>query len=162
MLDVWNDNAAIIIQVESELGSRNAEEMCAVPGVDAVMIGTGDLRLDMRLPFGFDGPEPEYQAAIARIENAAKAKGFPLFGFALGKEMMEAKLARGYKGLMVTADALAMVAGQAAMLVMCREVVKEHVEQEEKVEVNGVATKARKAEVNGVHTNEVVVNGHGQ
>lgn len=161
MLDVWNDNAAIIVQIESALGSKNAEEICAVPGVDAIMIGTGDLRLDMRLPFGFDGQEPEFIAAVDRIENAARAHGFPLVGFALGQQAMEAKLAKGYTGLMVGADILAIINAHASLLGMAREAAKT-VDERRKLEAG--APTAKKVETNGVHVNgkEATTTANGQ
>ena len=49
MFDVWNDNAVIIMQIESALGVKNAHDIAAVDGVDALMIGPADLRFDMGL-----------------------------------------------------------------------------------------------------------------
>lgn len=49
ILDVYNENAAVIMQIESAEGVKNAEAICAVEGVDAIMIGTGDLRMSLGL-----------------------------------------------------------------------------------------------------------------
>lgn len=88
------------------------------------MIGSGDLRLSMRLPFQFAGTEPEYLGAIAAIETAAKRNNLPLMAFALGP-MLPEKLAAGYKMLMVTADVFAMVSSQASSLAAGRATVQE-------------------------------------
>jgi 4-hydroxy-2-oxoheptanedioate aldolase len=45
-----NDRVAVIAQIESVKGVENAEEIISAEGVDAVMIGIGDLRMDMGLP----------------------------------------------------------------------------------------------------------------
>jgi len=123
------------------------------------MIGTGDLRLDMRLPFGFDGQEPEFIAAVDRIENAAKAHGFPLVGFALGQPAMEAKLAKGYNGLMVGADILAIITAHSSLLSMAREAAKA-VDEKRKQEVG--VPKTKKVETNGVHVNGKEATANGQ
>ncbi|KAG8843544.1 hypothetical protein FRB96_003907 [Tulasnella sp. 330] len=123
LLDMWSNNAAVIMQLESAEAVKNAAEICAVPGVDAIMIGTGDLRLSMRLPFGFDGAEPEFLSAIETIENEAKKNNLPLVGFALGPPAVEAKLKRGYQMLMVSADMIALIAGQSGGLGMARSVI---------------------------------------
>ncbi|KAG9025973.1 hypothetical protein FRB95_009538 [Tulasnella sp. JGI-2019a] len=140
LLDMWSNNAAIIMQIESGVGAQNAEEICAVPGVDAIMIGTGDLRLSMRLPFSFDGAEPEYLNAIDAIETAAKKNNLPLVGFALGPPAVEAKLKKGYQCLMVSADMIALIAGQSQGLAMARTAVSEFKKVSKKVEpkANGV------------------------
>ncbi|KAG9003464.1 hypothetical protein FRB94_009999 [Tulasnella sp. JGI-2019a] len=135
LLDVYNDNAAIIMQIESDLGAKNAEEIAAVPGIDGIMVGTVDLRLSMRLPVGFGGPEPEFIAAVDAIETAAKRNDLSLVAFGLGPAL-EAKAQKGYTMLMISADLLALIAGQAGSLKAGREVIKQlKVERSQK---NGV------------------------
>jgi len=48
---VSNENIACIAQIESVLGVENAEDIISVEGIDGVMVGIGDLRLDMGLAF---------------------------------------------------------------------------------------------------------------
>ncbi|KAG8868309.1 hypothetical protein FRB97_002554 [Tulasnella sp. 331] len=136
LLDMWSNNAAVITQLESAEAIKNAAEICAVPGVDAIMIGTGDLRLSMRLPFGFDGAEPEYLSGIETIESEAKKNNLPLVGFALGPPAVEAKLKRGYQMLMVSADMIALIAGQSGGLAMARTAITDFkkVDRQKKVE----------------------------
>jgi len=45
-----NDEIMTIIQIESEEGVNNVEQIVSVPGVDAVMIGPADLTQDMGIP----------------------------------------------------------------------------------------------------------------
>lgn len=57
----FNDQAAIIIQIESELGAQNLDAILAAVGdqIDAVWMGT----LDMRVTMGLDdlwGDEPAF------------------------------------------------------------------------------------------------------
>jgi 4-hydroxy-2-oxoheptanedioate aldolase len=44
-----NEHVAVIAQIESLKGVENAEDIISAEGVDAIMIGNGDLRLDMGL-----------------------------------------------------------------------------------------------------------------
>lgn len=92
---------------------------------DAIMIGTGDLRLSMRMPFGLDGAEPEYLAALETIKSEAKKSNLPPVGFALGVPAVQAKLQKRYQVLMVAADVLALAAGQSAGQAMARSAVAE-------------------------------------
>jgi len=45
-----NEQLMTIIQIESEEGVENVEEIVSVPGIDAVMIGPSDLSQDMGIP----------------------------------------------------------------------------------------------------------------
>ncbi|KAG8866975.1 hypothetical protein FRB98_004429 [Tulasnella sp. 332] len=139
LLNMWSTNAAIIMQIESGEGAKNAERICCVEGVDAIMIGTGDLRLSMRLPFGFDGPEPEFQEAVKNIEEAAARHNLPLAGFALGPPAVKAKLKKGYKLLMVSNDMTSLTAGQSANLAAARSAVTDSKKVEEKKSFVGKA-----------------------
>ncbi|ORY88978.1 Pyruvate/Phosphoenolpyruvate kinase-like domain-containing protein, partial [Leucosporidium creatinivorum] len=124
ILDVYNENAAVIMQIESAEGVKNAEAICAVEGVDAIMIGTGDLRMSLGLMPGVDGPEPIFQEALATIEAAAAKYNLPILGFALGGPMAENRLNRGWQLLMMSADTLALVIGQSGPLKETRAVVE--------------------------------------
>ncbi|KAG9023173.1 hypothetical protein FRB95_013472 [Tulasnella sp. JGI-2019a] len=88
------------------------------------MVGAVDLRLSMRLPVGFGGPEPEFIAAVDAIETAAKRNKLSLVAFGLGPAL-EAKARKGYTMLMISANLLALIAGQAGSLKVGREVIKQ-------------------------------------
>ncbi|KAG8885677.1 hypothetical protein FRB97_000120 [Tulasnella sp. 331] len=140
LLEVYNDNAAIIMQIESDLGAKNAEAIAAVQGIDGIMVGTVDLRLSMRLPMSFGGPEPEFIAAVDAIETAAKRNNLSLIAFGMGP-MLEAKARKGYTGLMIAADMLALISGQTAGLTAGRNLMKalrEEEKEEKERSTNGV------------------------
>jgi len=65
--DVWplNPRGELIsfIQIESELGVKNAEAIITTPGVSAIFIGPADLAMNMGLP----GNSPEVQGAISSV-----------------------------------------------------------------------------------------------
>lgn len=104
--DVWN-NAAIIMQIESKIGCDNAEAIAAVPGVDCLMVGNGDLRMDLGLPPGLDGPEEEYNRCLEKVIAAGKKHGRPCLTFTAGPGQVEKRLKQGFSAFMVGSDAFA-------------------------------------------------------
>jgi 4-hydroxy-2-oxoheptanedioate aldolase len=72
-----NDEILVILQTESPTGVDNAEDIYALPGVDAIFVGPVDLRANMRT---LDGPEPteeEFEALLARVVAAGRKTGTP-------------------------------------------------------------------------------------
>jgi 4-hydroxy-2-oxoheptanedioate aldolase len=92
------------------------------PSVDVIMLGVVDLRYDMGLS-GFGGEEPEFLQAIKTVEQAAQANNLPIAGFALGPQIAT-RLSQGWTMLLISADTLSLLAGQAGSLVAGREAVK--------------------------------------
>lgn len=70
---VINDNIAVMVQIESRGSVARIDEICAVPGVDAVFIGPSDLAAG----YGHLGNplHPEVQAAMRTVFAAAQAHG---------------------------------------------------------------------------------------
>ncbi|KAJ7793481.1 Pyruvate/Phosphoenolpyruvate kinase-like domain-containing protein, partial [Mycena olivaceomarginata] len=66
--------------------------------VDGVVIGAGDLRLDMGLPISLNGTETSYAAATLARYN------MPLICLALGAKQIEARLTEGFTVLVVSLD----------------------------------------------------------
>lgn len=76
--NVCNDNVLTIVQCESLEGLENIEKIAAVPGIDCIFIGTGDLSLEMGMQFTADTSSAHKVAdtrmvdAIARILKACQ------------------------------------------------------------------------------------------
>ena len=51
-----NANTMVVMQIESHLAIERREELLAVPGVDAVMIGPADLSISLGVPGEFEHP----------------------------------------------------------------------------------------------------------
>ncbi len=81
--------------VETRDAVANIEDIAAVPGVDLLVPAQFDLTTDLGISGQFD--HPDYLAALAKIESAAKAAGVPLGQAALNKDQAEAAFARGYR-----------------------------------------------------------------
>jgi 4-hydroxy-2-oxoheptanedioate aldolase len=83
-----NDEILVVLQTESPQGVDAAEEIYALPGVDAIFVGPVDLRANMRTP---DGPEPtddDLDTMLARVVAAGKKTGTPT-----GMHVMDAQAA---------------------------------------------------------------------
>jgi len=68
-----NEALLIVTMIESPAGLDEVEKMAAVPGVDAILIGTNDLCLEMGLPGQID--HPRVKAAYERVIAACRANG---------------------------------------------------------------------------------------
>lgn len=112
--DVWN-NAAIIMQVETVAGCANAEAIAAVDGVDCIMIGHADLRLDLGLYAAMDGPEDVYNNCVKQVLSGKKA-GKPLMTLTQGPGQVEKRLNQGFEVVMVGNDAFVLGGGMREIL----------------------------------------------
>ena len=70
-----NDNIAVMVQIESQPGIDNVDEIAAVDGIDGLFVGPSDLAATL----GYLGQanHPEVQAAIRHIFDRARAHGKP-------------------------------------------------------------------------------------
>ena len=81
--------------VETRDAIENIEEICAVPGIDAIIPAQFDLSTDLGISGQFD--HPDFQAAIAKVEEAANAAAIPLGNVGLTKPQAAALFDRGYR-----------------------------------------------------------------
>jgi 4-hydroxy-2-oxoheptanedioate aldolase len=88
-------------------------EIMAVEGLDAILIGPGDLALSMREAGGWTAPN--VQAAVGQILAAATTAGKPTFIVPLSPENAAELLAQGFRGLMVATGSM-IAAGAAPYL----------------------------------------------
>lgn len=79
-----NDQAAIVIQIESEVGVKNLDAILTAVGhqIDAVWIGSLDLRVSMGLN-SFWGSEPEFLEVIELYQNTLKKHDIPNSGMVI-------------------------------------------------------------------------------
>jgi 2-keto-3-deoxy-L-rhamnonate aldolase RhmA len=66
-----NDSLLVIVQIETAKGLEAVEEIAAVPGIDGLCIGPGDLSVSI----GHQAGSPVFEQAIQRICKAAKQSG---------------------------------------------------------------------------------------
>jgi 4-hydroxy-2-oxoheptanedioate aldolase len=68
-----NGEVFLALQVEDRECVERVEEIAAVPGVDLLFVGPGDLSISYGVPFEFD--HPLVQSAIDRVAEAARKAG---------------------------------------------------------------------------------------
>src|SRR5204863_7907136 len=72
-----NDETLVVVMIESPQGVAQCEEIAAVKGVDALLIGTNDLCFEMGIPGQFNDPRvaQAYQKVIAACRKHGKFPG---------------------------------------------------------------------------------------
>lgn len=89
-------------QIESPRAVRDAADIAAVPGIDAVVVGTADLSLSLGIPQQFDAPE--LLAAVDHVRTVTAA-GNTTFGVAGPLTTAPAELLRAAAILCHSTDA---------------------------------------------------------
>src|SRR5207253_2927187 len=76
---IVNSETLVVVMIESPHGVANCEEIAAVPGIDALLIGTNDLCFEMGIPGQFN--DPRVAEAYKRVIAACRKHGrFPGMG----------------------------------------------------------------------------------
>ena len=63
----------IIAMIEDKIGLKEAEKIMAVEGIDAILLGTADLSMDMEVPG--ESSHPDILAKVAEISRKAETRG---------------------------------------------------------------------------------------
>lgn len=85
-------DTAVILQIETSQALEAIDEIAAVPGIDALYVGPGDLALSLGLTQG--KLHPELLAACAKVAAAARAHGI-----AAGIDVASLDYVRTYRSL---------------------------------------------------------------
>jgi 2-keto-3-deoxy-L-rhamnonate aldolase RhmA len=106
-INTANDETAVIIQVEHITAVDNIDDILAVEGIDAVLVGPYDLSASM----GLIGQvmDPQVQQAIDRVRNACQKKKMPLGIFTASAEQAKEFSNQGYNLITVSTDTLMLV-----------------------------------------------------
>jgi len=74
---VVNDETLVVVMIESPEGVANADAIAATPGIDALLIGTNDLCMEMGIPGQFNDPKvtDAYATVIAACKKHGKVAG---------------------------------------------------------------------------------------
>ena len=108
-----NDETLVVVMIESPQGVANCEEIAAVKGVDALLIGTNDLCFEMGIPGQFNDPKvaEAYRKVIAACRKHGK---FPGMGGLYTPELLERHIGMGVQLVLSGSDfSLLMQAGTA-------------------------------------------------
>ena len=115
-----NDSVLCIPMIESVAGVAGADEICAVPGVDAILVGHGDLALSMGLTLGTRWPA--LQEAMDSVLAACTRNGLPCATFVHDAEAAGKAHASGYRMIALGTDFGFLRAGAATALTAARSV----------------------------------------
>lgn len=96
------EGVVLAVMIETSLGVANAEEILAVEGVDAVIVGPFDLTTDMGCPGDFS--HPAYAQALTRIERVAAAHGKTIGTAPHQGNPLESLLSRGHRLITIGTD----------------------------------------------------------
>ena len=108
-----NEETMVVVMIESPRGVANCEEIAAVPGVDALLVGTNDLCFESGIPGRFDDPRvaEAYRKVVAACRKHGKFAGM---GGMYTPELIERHVAMGVQLVLSGSDfSLLMQAGAA-------------------------------------------------
>ncbi len=110
-----NERIVVLVQIEHIDAVRNLDDILAVPGLDGVYIGPGDLSYSMGIPREWQNPK--LVAAIHEVVEKAQAAGVPVGGDASGPlENIQRWLGYGAKFITVGADTSFIYEGASNLL----------------------------------------------
>lgn len=103
-----NEEIFLAVMVESEAAVAQVREMMAIPGVDAIFIGPGDLMFDVQKN-GHDAAH--HEKLLQQVADASKATGVAAGLPVDNKEMAEKRIAQGFRLISHGGDYSALMAG---------------------------------------------------
>jgi 2-keto-3-deoxy-L-rhamnonate aldolase RhmA len=109
---IVNDETLVVVMIESPQGVASCAEIAAVPGIDALLIGTNDLCFEMGMPGQFNDPRvaEAYRKVIAACRKHGKFAGM---GGMYTPELLERHIAMGVQLVLSGSDySLLMQAGR--------------------------------------------------
>jgi 2-keto-3-deoxy-L-rhamnonate aldolase RhmA len=108
-----NDATLLVFMLETPKAIANVDAIAAVPGVDALLIGTSDLTMEMRIPGQLEHPDvlAAYEVMIAACKKYNKHPGM---GGIYQPELVRRYVGMGVKFILAGSDmSLLMSAGKA-------------------------------------------------
>ena len=114
-----NQRVAVMPMIETADALANVEAIAAVPGVDALFVGPFDLSIALGLPPGDNDGEPLFDAALARIGEAARATGIATAVLA-NADLTPLRARQGFRMISVVTDAMVLNRAAAADLARAR------------------------------------------
>ena len=101
-LPLVNRETMVLIQIESELGLNNVEEIVSVEGIDCAAVGHNDLTKSMGIHGQFD--HPRYKDALKRVREATQRHGKLAKVHPHGPDQIAEFTALGFNLMMIDSD----------------------------------------------------------
>ena len=113
MAEAVNAATLLIVMLETPTAIENADAIAAVPGIDALLIGTNDLCLEMGIPGQFDHADVKaaYETMIAACRKHGKHPGM---GGVYNPELMQVYIGLGARLILSGSDLSFMMSGAKA------------------------------------------------
>ena len=108
-----NRETLLVLMLETPKAIANADAIAAVPGVDALLIGTSDLTMDMGIPGEFEHPDviAAYEIMIAACRKHGKHPGM---GGVYDPAVMQRYISMGARLILAGSDFGFLMAGARA------------------------------------------------
>jgi 2-keto-3-deoxy-L-rhamnonate aldolase RhmA len=109
----------VVAMIESPQGVANADAIAAVPGIDALLIGTNDFCFECGIPGQFENPKvvEAYKAVIAACKKHGK---FPGMGGLYTPELLQKHIDMGVKLILSGNDFQTLMQGATAKAKLVR------------------------------------------
>ena len=117
-----NEEILVVIQVETRAAVDEIDQIVKVPGVDVLFIGPGDL--STALGHMGDSGHPDVQAAIARVEAAARGGGRRARQHHARAGSRRASSTKGYQFLTLCSDTSLVVQGSQDVVARFRQDIR--------------------------------------
>lgn len=111
-----NDEILVVIQTEHIDAVNIADEIYAVPGIDAIFVGPNDLAASLRAPDGAPPTKPQLEAVLQRILAAAKRHKVPCGLHVTTAEDALRRAAEGWQFIAVASELKFMLDGALALV----------------------------------------------
>lgn len=100
---IVNEETLVVVMLESPKGIENCEAIAAVPGIDALLIGTNDLCFEMGIPGQFN--DPRVAEAYTEVIAACRKRGkFAGMGGMYTPELLERHIGMGVQLVLSGSD----------------------------------------------------------
>lgn len=118
--DHANDTIVTYAMIETPDGLRNLDAICAVPGLDGIFVGPGDLSIALGVPPAPRWRQPPLSDALAKILQATKAAGKMAGIFCTSREFAADAAKMGFDFVVLANDAVMLRAAAGDWLAAAR------------------------------------------
>jgi 4-hydroxy-2-oxoheptanedioate aldolase len=105
-----NEEILVVVMAEHIEGVTHIDEILSVPGIDAVFVGPNDLHASMGLPPSFDSDHTPFNAALKKVQAAAKAHGVASGIHVADAAQAQRRISEGWQFIAVASEAGLMLA----------------------------------------------------
>ena len=106
-----HEEIACTIQIETVRAVERIDDILSVPGIDAALIGPGDLAMDMGIPVRAEQTDEDHQALCTAVLEACQKHGVAPGYFTSGPDEGKRRAAEGWRFLAIGSDTQYMMQG---------------------------------------------------